>query len=159
MPASKLTRVRSDGFSNSKAITLPGSNGDGRAFVVLSVADKSSDAPESIAGPILTFDPASHRWKVLPTPWSGVSNGPLIDKAVPLAVTPDNQGGFWMALRHQDIYITDQSGRVHLRDVDFYHYTDRVPRPVFEDAAHPIRQPIVGTAAGSDGRTATRGGA
>ena len=35
MPASKLTRVRSDGFSNSRAITRPGSSGSRRPFCVL----------------------------------------------------------------------------------------------------------------------------
>ena len=32
MPASKLTRVRSEGFSNSRAITRPGSSGSRSPF-------------------------------------------------------------------------------------------------------------------------------
>jgi hypothetical protein len=50
-------------------------------------------------------------------------------------LAPDGAGGAWLGLPYGQ----------------FYHYADRQPQQVFSDVAHPVREPIVGTAAGGDG--------
>jgi hypothetical protein len=76
------------------------------------------------------------RWRVLPTPFlTSQKIGKSNEQGELQALAPDGTGGFWLAL------ITGE----------FYHYTDRQLVPVFSDVAHPIREPIAGTAVGGDG--------
>jgi hypothetical protein len=91
--------------------------------------------------PLLEYDARHDRWQVLPAPF--LASQKLYRAAREAggqvrALAPDGAGGYWLAARR-------------LRGASFYHYTDRWPRPVFSDVAHPVREPIAGTAAGGDG--------
>jgi hypothetical protein len=93
--------------------------------------------------PMLEYDAWGNRWHVLPTPFSASHKATWLAREAEGQVTafaPDGAGGFWLALHD----LESDGGH-------FYHYTDRSPRAVFADVAHPIREPIVGTAAGGDG--------
>jgi len=89
-------------------------------------------------------------WEVISTPFSGLSvpgNHNLHTLANVRAMASDGQGGFWLAAHQVGEF---GASAVH-QSVHFYHYTDRVPRPVFSDVAHPVRQQVTGAAAGPDG--------
>ncbi|MDX6652175.1 MAG: hypothetical protein QOJ38_956 [Solirubrobacterales bacterium] len=102
------------------------------------------------AYPMLRFEDKTG-WRVLPTPfpmtprddsarWRAVA-------ASVEAVSPDGNGGFWLAARG----ASPNPGKL-ARVISFYHYTDRAPKPVFTDVAHPIRQQITATSPGPNGQ-------
>ena len=71
------------------------------------------------------------------------------------ALASDGRGGAWLAVRDE----ADYGGSIQSEGLDvapprrvhFYHYTNLVPRSVFSDVGHPVREQIMGTAAGGDG--------
>src|SRR5260370_10253691 len=92
--------------------------------------------------PLLHFNAAHARWEVLPAPFVNPANddNDFIYKAAVSAIAADGRGGFWLAAKRDS--RADCSDR---RIFDsgcppatwFYHYTDRVPRPVFADVPQP----------------------
>ncbi|MDX6653091.1 MAG: hypothetical protein QOJ38_1872 [Solirubrobacterales bacterium] len=117
-------------------LSVQGPGGQERAFLV---PDHGSHAVQLY--PPLRYDSERGRWEVLPTPFMTLekqSQVPLHDAGATIGpIAPDAAGGFWGAAEWDGAY--------------FYHYTDRRPKPVFADVPHPVREPIVGTAAGPDG--------
>jgi hypothetical protein len=95
--------------------------------------------------PLLRFDPSRSRWEVLPAPFTGVwgDSNDLLFQGNVAAVAADGQGGAWLSAR------TFGVGGVFPEWL--YHYTDERSEPVFDDVAHPVREPIAAAAAGGDG--------
>jgi hypothetical protein len=81
------------------------------------------------SGPLIAFDAGGDRWRVLASP------GPL---RAPRVFAPDNRGGLWSS--------TQPGGGPY-----FAHYSESVPRPVFQDAPVPLRDQITSIAGASDG--------
>jgi hypothetical protein len=106
--------------------------------------------------PPLAFDQRRGRWNALPTPFAYGGGGTSVDAAhqyytegAITAVAPDNAGGAWISAvgAHQD----GGFNVLGWAPVQFYHYTDHVNKPVFDDIAHPIREHIVAGSGGGDG--------
>ncbi|TMK38770.1 MAG: hypothetical protein E6G56_13320 [Actinobacteria bacterium] len=130
-------------------IALPSDKGDGPAYVAPNVVALNAD------GPLLQFAPGASRWQTLGSPFSPIENQANLDSLAQVgefqALAPDNQGGFWIALRGPQSGGASQSGLHYNPGIYFYHYAKQAPQPVFDDAPHPIREPITATAAGGDG--------
>ena len=98
--------------------------------------------------PSLGFNRERERWEALPAPfwtnmWAVFPIRPRGQGAV-RAVAPNGRGGFWAAVRQQSAI-----GPLGLY---FFDYTDRPPKPVFTDVAHPVTdRPITAIAGGGDG--------
>ncbi|HEX2015697.1 MAG TPA: hypothetical protein VGN69_03305, partial [Solirubrobacteraceae bacterium] len=91
-------------------------------------------------GRLFAYDEGLRRWSVVPAarPFGiggngGTSTGEGADGPVQ-AMAPDATDGFWMAVRNDD---TSQWGQPHSQ-VYFYHYTNRVRKPVFEETPQPL---------------------
>jgi hypothetical protein len=92
----------------------------------------------------------SERWQVAPTPFSTlyVSGGHDRHLVANLrAADSDGHGGLWIAA-HQGVSFGSPGTQ---QSVHFYHLTDRVPRAVFSDVAHPVRQEVTSAAGGPGG--------
>jgi hypothetical protein len=105
--------------------------------------------------PMLEYDARRARWQVLPTPFSTSQKATNLAREAEgkvQALAPDGAGGFWLAaLGANGTGGTEPGYGAQLgHGAYFYHYTDRRPVPVFADVAHPVRESIVGTAAGGD---------
>ena len=120
----------------------------GGARSVLALATGRNETPR----PLLTDRvDDSDDWQVMPTPFTlaargsggvgGVSEVGRVTGEM-RALAPDNQGGFWIAAE----------GRSNVPSTYFYHWTGTAPEPVFDDVAHPIREPITSAASDPDGR-------
>jgi hypothetical protein len=105
--------------------------------VVLGAGGLDAASPAFIAqrlsGRIFGFNEDRGRWELLPAsrpsiPALGV-NGPV------QAMAPDNQGGFWVAVRNTEESFWSIAGAGH---VYFFHYTASAPREVFREAPHPL---------------------
>ncbi len=97
---------------------------------------------------VLLFDPTrgeSARWRVLQTPFHASAAEDGDSAALVRSFAPDGEGGAWLAATQ---YRTSTDERVAAH---FWHYTDQKPNEVFEEAPHPIRERITGSAAGKDG--------
>ena len=97
---------------------------------------------------VVIFDPnrgPNGRWRVLQTPYHTRSTGTRTAGALTRVFTPDGRGGAWLVARHL-LAATGQREAVH-----FWRYTNRIPKPVFEDAPHPVREQITSAEAGEDG--------
>ncbi|MGH2957392.1 MAG: hypothetical protein ACRDL6_10405, partial [Solirubrobacterales bacterium] len=92
---------------------------------------------------------SSNCWRVLPAPFTSsrkfTDAGWASVVASAHAMAPDGQGGFWLATR-QGLNTSPLE-----KDIFFYHYTDRMPLPLFEEAPHPIRVEITDAAPGPSG--------
>jgi hypothetical protein len=122
-----------------RLLSVAAAGGQERDFLLPSTSGSTTPFP------MLEFDARRGRWQALPAPFLATPKpGWPSREATGLvqALAPDGAGGFWLALGN-DIPVPDGA--------QFYHYTDRQPVPVFTDVAHPVREPIVGTAAGGDG--------
>ena len=101
------------------------------------------------AGPtVLLFDPTrgpDGRWRVLQTPFQSSNFNDRDASALVRAFVPDEQGGAWLAAKHNRTSSGERSG------VYFWHYSRTVPNPVFSEAPHPVREQITGASAGRDG--------
>lgn len=135
----------------ARVIALPAAReGEGRALVTI---------PERpIAGPQLEYIPAPGgapgRWRTLATPWSPITTatGNKTYQADVTALGPDGRGGAWLVARPQRTGGLRRPGTESYQPrALFYRYTNIPPRPVFDDVAHPIREPVTATAAGGDG--------
>jgi hypothetical protein len=134
-------------------LALPGASAsDGRAFAIPYIGADS----QGNAKPMISFDPSTELWEPLQTPfWAARGNGSPSFRSIvngePLAIGPDNRGGFWLAVRGGsggiDITQERQTGRM---EIQFYHYTDRVPKPVFSETAHPDWGEVTSMASGAD---------
>lgn len=68
-------------------------------------------------------------------------------------MAPDERGGLWLAVRGHN-FCCGREFETHGAEVEFFHYTDVVPRPLFSDAPHPVRpgEQVTAMNAGADGR-------
>jgi hypothetical protein len=138
----------------SQIVSLPG----GRAILTPYLAQTSGAGGPGVAQtPSLVFDPARGHWVALDTPFTSEefnSNTFYVTAmAAVSAIAPDNQGGAWLSVigavpaatagAEFDGYIATP--------VSFYHYTDEVRKPLFEDVAHPIREQMTAATGGPDG--------
>lgn len=101
----------------------------------------------------LIFDPARGalgRWRILPLPYSSRAFGSQTRNAFLRGIEPDGQGGAWVAARTR-FSASGGPGARPRESVHFWHYTTDIPKPVFEEAPHPIREPITAGVAGADG--------
>jgi hypothetical protein len=142
-----------DSFKLDSAQLLSEAAPDGqeRSFLLPPPAGVAAAAEQSY--PLLEFDGARQRWRVLPTPWlASAKQSDATDRSAGQvdALVPDGAGGLWLAAASTSISSDDGTARSGY-GAYFYHYTDRQPPPVFSDVAHPVREPIAGTAAGADG--------
>jgi hypothetical protein len=129
-------------------LALPGPNGEGRALLA-----PNSDVYGAVTpiGPALAYDPARRRWSVAPTPFTMRHQSATIEReATVRAFAPDGSGGAWVAARQVGNFGYNERRFSYRPGVYFYRYTDRVPKPVFDDVAHPVREQITATAAGGD---------
>jgi hypothetical protein len=105
--------------------------------------------------PMLEYDMSRGRWQVLPAPFLASQKTEWLAKTAEgqvQALATDKTGGFWLAAFSANSRSTNSDGTaLSGYGAYFYHYTDRQPRPVFSDVAHPVREPIVDTAPGGDG--------
>jgi hypothetical protein len=138
------------GPDSPQVMALPGASGEGRAVLTSGEGFGAGSTP----APFLSYDPAAGgRWEPFATPFS-LRMGSDSDQASDAyldAMAPDGQGGFWLALHPGWTFSTDYAGQTINRPVFFYHYTDRVPKPVFSDVEHPVREAITATGTGGDG--------
>jgi hypothetical protein len=131
----------------SSVIALPGASATSdRAIVVPAV-------PLDAGNPLLAY--SGGRWSVLPTPFemrTTNSNGEyeFASGRVP-AMAVDGHGGAWLAVARTQSGGQQNGAHTYRADTTFYHYTARVPAPVFSDVAHPVRGLITAAAGGSDG--------
>ena len=99
--------------------------------------------------PSLGFNRDRERWEALPAPFwtnTGYKRLPIRPRGqgTVRAVAPNGRGGFWAAVRQQ---TSSGPGGLY-----FYDYTDRPPKPVFADVAHPVTdRQITSITAGGDG--------
>jgi hypothetical protein len=118
-----------------KLLSAPAPDGAERAFL----------APGDYGPfPMLAYDAGRDRWRALGTPFSGSVKPSWLAREAAGQVqglASDGAGGFWLAVGE---YLPNRDGP------HYYHYTDSRPVPVFSDVAHPVREQIVGTAAGGD---------
>ncbi|MDX6651685.1 MAG: hypothetical protein QOJ38_466, partial [Solirubrobacterales bacterium] len=105
-------------------------------------------------GPALWFNPSHGRWEIFRTPFHlsrSAPSGELGSTARGRVLAPDGQGGAWLAVRR----MAGEGGfhpKATRSSVFFYHYTNQVPKPVFEDVPNPAAaMQIVGAAGGGDG--------
>ena len=126
---------------NYRMLTEPGlmaTLGDGRALI----AQRKS-------GILFEFEPEPEperaRFEVVQSGRPGWEPGPRNTRfpvevnGVYQALAPDGHGGFWAAVKNT--YEDSQTGAGTWHDggqVFFYHYTDRAPKPVFDEVAHPL---------------------
>jgi hypothetical protein len=97
---------------------------------------------------VLIFEPGrgrAGRWRVLQTPFHNRTSNGFESSAMTRAFVPDGAGGAWLAARQRHTTSGEREA------VHFWHYSHRVPNPVFEEAPHPVRERITGGAAGRDG--------
>ena len=102
--------------------------------------------------PSLGFNRDRERWEALPAPFWTKPYEVLPPRArgrgAVRAVAPDGRGGFWAAVR-QGAVCSASDCQTNLY---FYDFTDRPPRAVFEDVAHPVTdRQITAMTAGGDG--------
>ncbi|HEX2016729.1 MAG TPA: hypothetical protein VGN69_08545 [Solirubrobacteraceae bacterium] len=104
-------------------------------------------------GPPLTFNVAHQRWEVLGAPFA-TAGGDQYEQALQPPLAGDGHSGAWVAARP----VTCATGASSC--TYFYHYTDRAPREVLTDVAHPIRETVTAASEGPDGSfwAATRAG-
>jgi hypothetical protein len=88
-------------------------------------------------------------WRVMPTPFTMAARGGSTNTIARgmfegdlRALAPDASGGLWIAA----------VANLNTASTHFYRWSDREPAPVFDDVAHPIREPITAGATGPDGR-------
>ena len=94
-------------------------------------------------GPLLGFDEAARRWRVVPGPvYASAAEDRVLGQMQ--AVVPDGRGGAWVAAGGNDTFDGPKGSW-------FYHYTDRAPAPVFSDFSYPLTQPITTLAGAADG--------
>jgi hypothetical protein len=99
---------------------------------------------------VLLFEPtggADHRgrWRVFETPFHMRGSVHQDAGAYVRAVVPDGDGGAWLVAKQRHT-TTDEREAVH-----FWRYADEAPKPVFDEAPHPIRESMTAGAAGPDG--------
>lgn len=114
-------------------LALPGSSGSAQAVIT---------PIRSTTSPMVSFNGTNQRWEAFGTPFSMAPRQTEAGRfqGEVQALAPDGQDGFWMAARSTEKLPTW-----------FYHYTTSVHQPVFTPVAHPVRDLITATAAGSDG--------
>jgi hypothetical protein len=90
--------------------------------------------------PPMSFD--GSKWVALPSEFSETTGAGYYyyDGGTVRTMAPDNQGGLWLAVRVPPTGVTD-----------FYRYTTQVPKPVFTDISHPVRDPVAGLTGGPNG--------
>ncbi|HEX2015329.1 MAG TPA: hypothetical protein VGN69_01450 [Solirubrobacteraceae bacterium] len=161
-----LLRLGSDGVwkpwtasdASSDYLPYPSTSGWPAGLVTLDTPDASVSAllaPGLTSGqdvsnqPILEF---AGRWTSSSTPFSAFQQGHQAAEVMINAMAPDNQGGAWVAVRSVVSFgAFDSSGAYVARPEIFYHYTRRVPQPVFAEVPHPVREEMTAGAAGGDG--------
>ncbi|MDX6649902.1 MAG: hypothetical protein QOJ97_1853 [Solirubrobacteraceae bacterium] len=87
-------------------------------------------------GPLVQFDSAENRWRVLPAPFDPSAANPFTAGQVQ-AMAPDGRGGLWLV----------QDGGT--KGPFFHRYTDRPRRPVFADVPQPFAGGGIRNLAGS----------
>ncbi|MGH2957621.1 MAG: hypothetical protein ACRDL6_11580, partial [Solirubrobacterales bacterium] len=140
-----------DSCSPAKLLTLISPGGEEEAFLTPQNDNVTALHPmlQLDGERCATTQQSEGCWSVLQTPFTlspkALAEGWASVVASAHAMAPDGQGGFWLAARQG-------LGPVpHPKDIFFYHYTDRMPVPVFEDAPHPIREEITDAAPGPAG--------
>jgi hypothetical protein len=118
------------GATRPTIATVTGPTPFGSAFVASSV------------GPLLGFDDARQRWRVVETPASPITQEDPPYGAVQV-VASDNRGGLW---------VTAGGPSGSGPGSWFYDYTDRRHRAVFDDTPQPLQQEISALAGSPDGR-------
>lgn len=131
-----------------KLRTAPGADGTERAVLTPPQHPVTGNALH----PALTFDARAGRWRVLPTPFALSARLGSAARQRQIAaniqmLAPDGRGGFWIAAGR-----AEAPGGARGRGVFFYHYTDEAPRPLFDEAAHPIREQIRAISGAPGGR-------
>jgi hypothetical protein len=92
--------------------------------------------------PLLGFDDATQRWRVVAGPVSPSAAEPQVTGQIQ-ALTGDRRGGFWMAAGGSD--------PVNGPGAWFYRYSDRAPAPVFSDVSHPLSRTVTALAGAAGG--------
>jgi hypothetical protein len=135
----------SPGSSAAQLLTMAGGIGENRALLALTSEGTIGANPQ---GPLLSFDPTARRWGTEPTPFASnyTHKNHTGEVGIAKALADDGQGGAWLAARRGEPGLSSEAGSTW-----FLHYSDRAPRPVFDDVAHPILEQITGTAAAPDG--------
>jgi hypothetical protein len=144
----------------SQFVPLEGA-ADSASTLLVPALDTSSVGSTSRQVPPLVLRPSaqgSSRWRALPMPFaienlhggSGIPQQALLGAIA--AVGSDGQGGAWLATvgghKGGNSAYNQLNGGM---PVAFYHYTDRVRKPIFADVPHPIRQQITAATGGPDG--------
>jgi hypothetical protein len=134
--------------SGLRLTSTAGPDGQERSFLLPPPTEDAAIGDQLF--PLLDYDAGRARWQVLATPFFASGKTSIqTDEAAGqvLALAPDGAGGLWLAARATSAQGGDGTAKPGA-GAYFYHYTDRWPLPVFSDLAHPIREPIVGAAAG-----------
>ena len=136
-----------DALDPRSHITLPAAIGKHSSFVFQTTSNPASSANKA---PALAFNEERERWEALATPWLAGRAFPGLYHASAAAVKPvvaDAQGGLWVGVKQGSACSGSCAGQFA-----FLRYTDRTPRPVFDEAPNPARNTaITAMAAAADG--------
>ena len=107
--------------------------------------------------PPLEYDAKNDRWRVMETPFvSSARRGQRQEttQATVVAGAPDSQGGLWLAAEQpvsQSVTPIGQPDAGVHHATFFYRYSGQRHRDVFDDAPHPITEPLTDLAGSPDG--------
>jgi hypothetical protein len=133
------------------SVMMTGRDHDGSAVIAPAGLDDVGRG-DDVGGPLLRVAGSEGTWGVLPTPFSLQRGEPQGAHAAINAIAPDNQGGLWAAVHGATRGADGPDGAGRERNgTYFFHYTDRVNKPVFDELPHPIRERITAAAGGGDG--------
>lgn len=141
--AADYLHPRRGAYGNSQGERLPWMRvvalADGSAYIAPSIQPDASEFP---LHPLLTF--TGGRWKVLATPFHSTPHaGSLGGRTRALAA--DGAGGVWVAAQERTTVGRFNATTAYYRLGRDHHET------VFQQAPHPVREPITSMAAGPDG--------
>jgi hypothetical protein len=125
-----------DASEASQIVALPGPEGKGSA---VATAGRGGDA---IVPPAVRFDPGKESWHVLEAPYCSYHWNRCGASGSIQAMAPDNGGGLWVA-------ASPSGGQ---GESIFYRFSAAAPPELFDEVAHPIREPMI---QGTNGHVAT----